>query len=72
MHELDEEAWLEFCKNLKMPLVNQYKYLFEIDEVELDFRTEALIEIAKRALKRKTGARGLKINYGRAFDGYHV
>ena len=40
--------------------MNQYKYLFEIDEVELDFRKEALVEIAKKALKRKTGARGLR------------
>ena len=34
--------------------------LFDIDEVELDFRTEALLEIAKKALQRKTGARGLR------------
>ena len=44
----------------KNALVNQYKYLFSIDDVDLDFRTEALIEIAKKALQRKTGARGLR------------
>jgi len=60
LHELDEEALVRILQEPKNALVNQYKYLFEIDEVELDFRTEALIEIAKRALKRKTGARGLR------------
>ena len=44
----------------KNALVNQYKYLFSIDDVDLDFRTEALVEIAKKALQRKTGARGLR------------
>ena len=60
LHELDEEALVRILQEPKNALVNQYKYLFEIDEVELDYRTEALIEIAKRALKRKTGARGLR------------
>ena len=52
--------WLEFLKEPKNALVNQYKHLFEIDNVELNFRDEALIEIAKQAIKRKTGARGLR------------
>ena len=60
LHELDEEALVRILQEPKNALVNQYKYLFEIDEVELDFRKEALVEIAKRALKRKTGARGLR------------
>jgi ATP-dependent Clp protease ATP-binding subunit ClpX len=60
LHELDEEALVRILQEPKNALVNQYKYLFEIDKVELDFRKEALIEIAKRALKRKTGARGLR------------
>ena len=60
LHELDEEALVRILQEPKNALVNQYKYLFEIDGVELDFRTEALVEIAKRALKRKTGARGLR------------
>jgi ATP-dependent Clp protease ATP-binding subunit ClpX len=60
LHELDEAALVRILQEPKNALVNQYKYLFEIDEVELDFRTEALVEIAKRALKRKTGARGLR------------
>ena len=60
LHELDEAALVRILQEPKNALVNQYKYLFDIDEVELDFRTEALLEIAKKALKRKTGARGLR------------
>ena len=60
LHELDEEALVRILQEPKNALVNQYKYLFDIDDVELDFRTEALLEIAKKALKRKTGARGLR------------
>src|SRR6056300_8789 len=60
LHELDEVALVRIMQEPKNALVNQYKYLFDIDEVELDFRTEALLEIAKKALKRKTGARGLR------------
>jgi len=60
LHELDEKALVRILQEPKNALVNQYKYLFDIDEVELDFRTEALLQIAKKALKRKTGARGLR------------
>ncbi len=60
LHELDEDALVRILQEPKNALVNQYKYLFNIDDVELDFRTEALIEIAKKALQRKTGARGLR------------
>ena len=60
LHELDEDALVRILQEPKNALVNQYKYLFNIDDVELDFRTDALIEIAKKALQRKTGARGLR------------
>ncbi len=60
LHELDEDALVRILQEPKNALVNQYKYLFNIDNVELDFRTEALLEIAKKALQRKTGARGLR------------
>jgi ATP-dependent protease Clp ATPase subunit len=60
LHELDENALVRILKEPKNALVNQYKHLFEIDNVELSFRDEALIEIAKKAIKRKTGARGLR------------
>ena len=60
LHELDETALVRILKEPKNALVNQYKHLFEIDDVELTFRDEALLEIAKQAIKRKTGARGLR------------
>ena len=60
LHELDEHALVRILKEPKNALVNQYKHLFEIDDVELIFRDEALVEIAKQAIKRKTGARGLR------------
>jgi len=60
LHELDENALVRILKEPKNALVNQYKHLFEIDDVELTFREEALLEIAKQAIKRKTGARGLR------------
>ena len=60
LHELDEEALVRILKEPKNALVNQYSYLFDIDDVELSFRDEALKEIAKQAIKRKTGARGLR------------
>ena len=60
LHELDESALVRILQEPKNALVNQYQYLFNIDDVELDFRTEALVEIAKKALQRKTGARGLR------------
>ncbi len=60
LHELDENALVRILKEPKNALVNQYKHLFEIDNVELTFRDEALKEIARQAIKRKTGARGLR------------
>ena len=60
LHELDEDALVRILLEPKNALVNQYKYLFEIDSVDLSFREEALKSIAKRAIARKTGARGLR------------
>jgi ATP-dependent Clp protease ATP-binding subunit ClpX len=60
LHELDEDALVRILQEPKNALVNQYKYLFEIDSVDLSFREEALKRIAKRAIGRKTGARGLR------------
>ena len=60
LQELDEEALVRILKEPKNALVNQYKHLFDIDGVELSFKDEALKEIAKQAIKRKTGARGLR------------
>ncbi|MFD1065408.1 ATP-dependent protease ATP-binding subunit ClpX [Oceanobacillus locisalsi] len=57
---LDEEALIDILTKPKNALVKQYQKLFEIDNVELDFEKEALNEIAKKAIERKTGARGLR------------
>ncbi|MCT1903389.1 ATP-dependent protease ATP-binding subunit ClpX [Oceanobacillus sojae] len=57
---LDEDALIEILTKPKNALVKQYQKLFEIDNVELEFEQEALEEIAKKAIERKTGARGLR------------
>lgn len=57
---LDEEALVTILKEPKNALVKQYKKLFEIDGIELEFEDDALREIAKRAIDRNTGARGLR------------
>lgn len=57
---LDEEALVEILTKPKNALVKQYEKLFQMDDVELEIEDEALIEIAKKAIERKTGARGLR------------
>ncbi|WP_185266061.1 ATP-dependent Clp protease ATP-binding subunit ClpX [Halopseudomonas xiamenensis] len=58
--ELDEDALIQILTEPKNSLTKQYARLFEMEGVELEFRTDALKAIAQRALKRKTGARGLR------------
>lgn len=60
LEELDEETLVKILTEPKNALVKQYKELFAIDGVELEFEEEALIAIAKKAIERKTGARGLR------------
>lgn len=60
LEELDEDALIEILSKPKNALTKQYKQLFDMEGVELEFREEALREIAKKAMKRKTGARGLR------------
>ncbi|SFQ06752.1 ATP-dependent Clp protease ATP-binding subunit ClpX [Caldicoprobacter faecalis] len=60
LHALDEEALVKILKEPKNALVKQYQKLFEMDGVTLEFEDEALRLIAKQALERKTGARGLR------------
>ncbi|WP_304638487.1 ATP-dependent Clp protease ATP-binding subunit ClpX [Pseudomonas sp.] len=60
LDELDEEALIQILTEPKNSLTKQYGRLFEMEGVELEFRTDALRAIAKRALERKTGARGLR------------
>jgi ATP-dependent Clp protease ATP-binding subunit ClpX len=57
---LDREALIRILTEPKNALVKQYRRLFEMDGVELEFEREALESIADEALKRKTGARGLR------------
>ncbi len=58
--DLDEAALVTILTEPKNALVKQYQRLFEIETVKLTFTPEALVSIAKRAIKRKTGARGLR------------
>ncbi len=60
LDELDESALISILTEPKNALVKQYQKLFEMEGVALEFTPEALIAIAKKALKRKTGARGLR------------
>ena len=60
LDELDEDALIQILTEPKNSLTKQYARLFEMEGVELEFRTDALRSIAKRALERKTGARGLR------------
>lgn len=58
--ELDEEALVRILTEPKNSLTRQYGKLFEMENVEVDFRNEALHAVARQALERKTGARGLR------------
>jgi len=60
LHEITEEDMVRILTEPKNSLIKQYKKLFSIDEVELNFEKDALRAIAKKAIKRKTGARGLR------------
>ena len=60
LEELEEEQLVEILVEPKNSLSKQYSKLFEMEGVELEFRKEALLEVARKALERKTGARGLR------------
>ncbi|MCH1428519.1 MAG: ATP-dependent Clp protease ATP-binding subunit ClpX [Alphaproteobacteria bacterium] len=60
LEDLDEDALVQILVEPKNALTKQYKALFEMDEVNLEFRDDALRAIARRAIERKTGARGLR------------
>lgn len=60
LHELDEEALVRILEEPKNSFIKQYQALFGMDEVELEFSDDAKRAIAKKALDRKTGARGLR------------
>ena len=58
--DLDEDALVKILTEPKNALIKQYQKLFEMDEMRLTFSDDALMAIAKRAIERKTGARGLR------------
>jgi ATP-dependent Clp protease ATP-binding subunit ClpX len=60
LEQLDEGALIEILTKPKNALVKQYQKMLEIDDVNLEFEEGALVEIAKKAIERKTGARGLR------------
>ena len=60
MDELDEESLVRILLEPKNSLIKQYKKLFELDGIELNFEPLALKAIAQQAISQKTGARGLR------------
>ena len=60
LSELSEDALVKILTEPKNALTKQYKSLFEMEGAELEFRDDALVEVAKKSMQRKTGARGLR------------
>jgi len=60
LQELDEKSLVKILKEPKNSLIKQYKRLFEFENVKLIFKDDAILEIAKKAISKKTGARGLR------------
>ena len=60
LDELDENALVNILTKPKNALIKQYKKLFSYDNVELEVEQDALVEIARKTLQQKTGARGLR------------
>ncbi|MBK6375446.1 MAG: ATP-dependent Clp protease ATP-binding subunit ClpX [Xanthomonadales bacterium] len=60
LEELDEAALVKILSEPKNAITKQFKRLFEMEGVELEFRPDALAAVARKALERKTGARGLR------------
>jgi len=60
LHELDKDALVQILKEPKNAIIKQYQKMLKLDAVDLEFEDEALVEVAKLAIDRKTGARGLR------------
>ena len=60
LDDLDEKSLVKILKEPKNSLIKQYQRLFEFEEVKLEFNDDAILEIAKKAISKKTGARGLR------------
>ena len=60
LEDLDEQSLVKILKEPKNSLIKQYQQIFRFEGVKLTFKEMALLEIAKKAIKKKTGARGLR------------
>ncbi|WP_404426905.1 ATP-dependent Clp protease ATP-binding subunit ClpX [Thalassospira australica] len=60
LEDLDEDALVKILTEPKNALIKQYQRLFDMEDVKLTFQPDALVAIAKKAIERKTGARGLR------------
>ena len=60
LDDLDETSLVKILKEPKNSLIKQYQRLFEFEDVQLEFQDGAISEIAKKAIAKKTGARGLR------------
>jgi ATP-dependent Clp protease ATP-binding subunit ClpX len=60
LDDLDEKSLVKILKEPKNSLIKQYQRLFEFEQVDLEFKDEAITEIARKAIFKKTGARGLR------------
>ena len=60
LKDLDEKSLVRILKEPKNSLIKQYKRLFEFENVKLNFNEDSILEIAKKAINKKTGARGLR------------
>ena len=60
LNDLDEKSLVKILLEPKNSLIKQYQRLFEFEEVKLEFKDEAVVEIARKAISKKTGARGLR------------
>ena len=60
LNDLDEKSLVKILREPKNSLIKQYQRLFEFENVDLEFKDDAISEIAKKAISKKTGARGLR------------
>jgi ATP-dependent Clp protease ATP-binding subunit ClpX len=72
LDELDEAALMQILTEPRNALTKQYRKLFDMEGVELEFREESLRAVARRAMQRKTGARGLRTNSRERPARHHV
>ena len=61
---------VKILKEPKNSLIKQYQKIFEFEQVQLEFKDEAISEIAKKAISKKTGARGLRSILENIFENY--